>query len=411
MFKRISILFLFFIFFLSFKCTRDFSSFPVAPESRSLTPLEKKLGHSGNVFGLKLFREIVRTQQDSNIFISPLSISMALTMTWNGAAGGTEQAMRSTLEFGDMTSQEINESFRSLIQLLTNLDPDVKFQIANSIWYRLGFDVEKDFVTVNKTYFNAIVRSLDFSLPSAVDVINNWVDENTNGKIKEIIKRIDPETVMFLINAIYFKGMWTYQFDKDVTRDDWFIKPDNSQVPCKLMYQESDFQYFETDDFQAVDLPYGNGRFSMTVILPKPDKSLDSLIAIMNPENWAEWADSFRKENGVLLLPRFKLEYERKLNNVLKTLGMEIAFDPNRADFTRINKQGGLYISQVRHKTFVKVDEEGTEAAAVTAVEVGRTSVGPEGFYMKINRPFLFIIRENSSNTILFIGKIVEPME
>jgi len=336
---------------------------------------------------------------------------MALAMTWNGAAGTTEQAMRNTLEFGDMSSQEINESFRSLIQLLTSLDPEVQFQIANSIWYRLGFDVEKNFIDINRTYFNAEVRSLDFSLPSAVDVINSWVNENTNGKIKEIIKKIDPEIVMFLINAIYFKGTWTYQFDKDETRDDWFTKPDSSQVSCKLMRQENDFQYFETDDFQAVDLPYGKGRFSMTVILPKPDKSVDSLIAVMNSENWAEWTGSFKKEHGTLLLPRFKLEYEIKLNDVLKALGMEIAFEPGIADFTNINKEGGLYISEVRHKTFVKVDEEGTDAAAVTVVEIGRTSVGPHGFYMKVNRPFLFVIRENSSNTILFMGKIIEPME
>ncbi len=408
MFKRISILF--FVFFLFLQCTRDFSTFPIAHESRNLTPLEKELGESGNLFGLKLFREIARTQQDSNIFISPLSISMALAMTWNGAAGATEEAMRNTLEFGDMSSQEINESFRSLIQLLTNLDPDVQFQIANSIWYRLGFNVEKDFIDVNRTYFNAEVRSLDFSLPSAVDVINSWVNENTNGKIKEIIKRIDRETVMFLINAIYFKGTWTYQFDKELTEDDWFIKPDSSQIPCKLMCQEGDFQYFETDDFQAVDLPYGNGRFSMTVILPKPDKSVDSLIAVMTSENWAEWIGSFKKEHGTLLLPRFKLEYEIKLNDMLKSLGMEVAFDSNRADFTRINKEGELYISKVTHKTFVKVDEEGTEAAAVTAVTLGTTSIGPHGFYMKLNRPFLFVIRENSSNTILFIGKIIEPI-
>jgi serpin B len=315
--------------------------------------------------------------------------------------------MRTTLEFGGLTQQEINESFQSLIALLTHLDPDVLLQIANSIWYRLGYPVEQDFINVNQTYFDAEVRELDFSLPEAVDIINGWVAEKTNGLIEEVIDRIDHSVVMFLINAIYFKGTWTYEFDEDATTDDLFTRPDGSRVPCRMMRQVADFSYFENDAFQAVDLPYGNGKFSMTIFLPKPEKSTDNVIAQLTPEQWTQWMGSFSVTTLDILLPRFKIEYEILMNDVLTALGMGVAFS-SAADFSRINPCGELFISRVIHKTFVEVNEEGTEAAAVTVVEL-RESVGACGI-VRMDRPFIFVIREDHSNTILFIGKIVEPL-
>lgn len=391
---------------LFWQCVRDYSVAPTPGISRDLTPLEKKLVEADEKFGLKLFRRVVQSEPDKNVFISPLSVSMALGMTYNGAAGTTEEAMRHVLEFGDLSFEEINESFQSLIALLSQLDPRVRFDIANSIWYRLGFDVEQDFIDVNQTYFDAEVRGLDFSSPDAIDVINGWVDQNTNGKIQEIIDSINPLTVMFLINAIYFKGTWTYEFDKDLTSDDLFTTPDGSQIPCKMMNQEGEFLYLETDDFQAVDLPYGDERFSMTIFLPRPGKSVDSLIAQFTPENWTGWIGSLSKTSLNLQFPKFKLEYEIKLNDVLQALGMGICFEPGQADFSKMNRDFDLFISQVKHKTFVEVDEEGTEAAAVTVVEIRLTSTGS---VMRVDRPFVFVIRENQSNTLLFMGKIVAP--
>jgi serine protease inhibitor len=212
---------------------------------------------------------------------------------------------------------------------------------------------------------------------------------------------------MFLINAIYFKGIWTYQFDKKLTKDDWFTLPDSSKKPCKMMTQDGEFQYFENADFQAIDLPYGNGDFSMTIFLPHSQKDIDSLIAEFNQDNWNKWINSFYKHEVMIEFPKFTLEYELILNNTLKALGMEIAFNPDLADFTKMYKgPESLFISQVKHKTFVQVDEEGTEAAAVTSVEIAMTSAPP---WMRVDRPFVFVIRENKSQTILFIGKIVEP--
>lgn len=387
------------------------SKHSVSPNPRSwreLTVSEKRLVESDNKFGLKLFKEIIKEEKDKNVFISPLSVSMALGMTYNGANGSTQEAMQKTLELNGLTIQEVNESYKSLIELLSGLDPKVRFQIANSIWYRQEYSFEKEFIDLNKKYFNAEVRGLNFADPNAVKIINGWVDKSTNGKIKEIVDPpIDPLTVMFLINAIYFKGFWTYQFDKKLTKDNWFTLPDSSKKACKMMVQGGEFQYFENADFQAIDMPYGDGDFSMTIFLPNLNVDIDSLIAEFNQENWDLWINSFSKHEVIIEFPKFTLEYELKLNDVLKTLGMAIAFEPDQADFTKMYKgPENAYISQVKHKTFVQVNEEGTEAAAVTSVEIEVTSAGP---WMRVDRPFVFVIRENKSQTILFMAKIVEP--
>lgn len=391
----------------------QYTANPALPTNTTLSELtvtEKSLVRSENTFGFKLLKEIVKEQKDKNIFISPLSISMALGMTYNGASGATQEAMQKTLELADLTVQELNESYKSLIELLTGLDAKVQFQIANSIWYRQEFSFEKEFIDLSKIYFNAQVRGLDFNDPKILKIINGWVDENTNGKIKKIVDEIDPWTVMFLINAIYFKGAWTSGFDKSLTNDDWFNLPDGSQESCEMMRKTGKFQYFENFDFQAIDLPYGDGDFSMSIFLPHPQKNLNSLIAEFNQESWEQWINSFSKHEGTLEFPKFTLEYELTLNDILKALGMAIAFDPYQADFTRMYKgPEGLYISEVKHKTFVKVNEEGTEAAAVTSVGMRATSIAPSGFLMRVDRPFVFVIRENCSRAILFIGKIVKP--
>ena len=373
---------------------------------RELTAAEKGLLQSDNKFGLKLFKEIVAEEEDRNVFISPLSVSMALGMTYNGADGSTREAMQTTLELSGLTIQEVNESYQSLIELLTGLDPKVIFQIANSIWYRQGESLEEEFIDLNKTYFDAEVSPLDFSAANASEIINGWVNENTNGKIKKIVDGINPLTVMFLINAIYFKGTWTYKFDEKWTRDDLFTLPDGSQKACRMMEQEGEFQLSKNSDFVAVDLPYGDGYFSMTVFLPHPDKDIDSLIAEFNQDNWNAWINSFSKEEVTLQFPKFTLEYELALNEVLKALGMAVAFAPG-ADFSRMRKSGGLWIDEVKHKTFVEVNEEGTEAAAVTSVSMVDSCPGHHGF--RVDRSFVFVIRENQSQSILFIGKIVEP--
>jgi serpin B len=374
---------------------------------RPLTSQEQAIVAADNSFGFKLLNAVNQREAGKNVFISPLSVSMALGMTLNGAVGATRDSIARTLECAGLTQTDINTSYESLIALLTGLDPKVVFQIANSVWYRPELSVEEEFKTVNRQYFNAEINSLDFSDPAAAGAINNWVSRSTNGKITEIVNSPIPrDLMMYLINAIYFKGTWTYRFDPNLTHDDLFELPDGTKKPCKLMYQKGVFPYFADDQVQMIDLPYGDAGFSMTVVLPKPGINIDDFVSTLTQQQWEEWTAKLAKMEVVLSLPKFKLEYEKQLNDMLIAMGMGIAFSPSRADFTRIDVRGGLFISEVKHKTFVQVDEEGTEAAAVTSVGIGRTSIGP---VMRIDRPFVLAIRENHSGTILFMGKITEP--
>ncbi len=378
---------------------------------RALSEQEVELIASDNIFGLNLFRAIAEAEGDTNICISPLSISMALGMTLNGAAGETYTAMKETLELAGLTEEEINQAYRSLIDLLTDLDPKVIFEIANSIWYREGFNISPTFVDVNQTYFDAVVRALDFSAPGAAGTINQWVENATHGKIEEIVDDpISAATVMILINAIYFKGLWTYQFDPDDTVDRPFYVPGGSiaQVPMMTMTDVT-LPYYEGDWFEAIDMAYGDSCYSMTVILPKYGLGIGDVLPDLDQETWEEIVSNLHQfELDTLQMPKFKLEYEITMNDVLTTLGMGIAFDPGLADFSRMrdDQSGGLFISKVKHKTFIEVDEEGTEAAAVTAVVIDLTSVGPS---MIIDRPFIYAIRERHSGTILFIGMVTDP--
>lgn len=387
---------------------------PDCGRPRMLTAEERQLVGSYNAFGFNIFRQLVRNApRDTNIFVSPLSISMALGMTLNGAAGATEEAMKTTLEFGGMDMKQIDECYRSVIDLLTELDQDVIFEIANSIWYRLDLDPKEDFLKACETYFDSEVTALDFSTPEAADIINAWVSEKTHEKIEEIIQGpIHPLTVMFLINAIYFLGNWTYQFDPDLTQDDWFNTAVGVKTPCRMMLQPgidelAEYRYSETGGFQAIDLPYGNGLFSMVIILPKEGMSLDGLIDGCDQNAWDGWMAGLQIREGRIQIPKFEVEYEDTLNKVLMSMGMGIAFGAG-ADFSGISEDRELYVSSVRHKTYVRVDEAGTEAAAVTVVEIRETSQ-PDTFHMRVDRPFLFAIREHHSGTVLFIGKMVRP--
>ena len=385
-----------------------------APENgtvRELSELEKTLVRSSGDFGLKLFKKVDQTEGNNNIFVSPLSISMALGMTLNGANGMTKDEMEQTLELAGLSVEDINQSYQSLIQLLTGIDPKVQFQIANSIWYRQGMTFEQDFIDLNKTWFNARVAAVDFNnAETAAAILNSWVSENTNDRIKKIVEPadIDGNTVMFLMNAIYFKGTWTYQFDKSMTRMENFSLPDGTKKPVLTMHLNGDLDYMQNEFFRAVDLPYGDGKYSMMILAPGDGVEMGAMIAQLSGTNWQNWINEFSKQTVALTLPKFKLEYEIRLNDVLIALGMRSAFYAGQADFTRMQKTGGLFISEVKHKTFVEVDENGTEAAAVTSVEIGMTSVS-KSIQMRIDRPFVFAIREHNSNSILFIGKIVDP--
>jgi serpin B len=376
---------------------------------RELNSYEKKIVQSHNNLGFKIFDRIIQSEKEGNIFISPASISFALAMAYNGANGSTQQAIQSVLELQGLSIQEVNENYKSLMDLLQTIDSKIKFQIANSIWYRQSYTFEEIFFNDCKKYFNAEICGLNFSNPETPTIINNWVEDKTNGKIKNIIdKGIDSSVVMYVINAIYFKGSWTYRFEESKTREELFYLSNGTNKNCKMMSQSAKYLYYEGNDFQAINLPYGNGGFSMTIFLPKPGIDINNFITQINQDNLNIWLNKFKKDSINLFIPKFKLEYEIELREILMSLGMGIAFSGD-ADFTRMYKPGGLCISKVKHKTFVDVNEEGTEAAGVTSIEFINTSIGPQPITMYINRPFVFMLRENKSQTILFMGKIIEP--
>ncbi len=378
---------------------------------RELSVAEQALIAADNTFGLKLFRAIRATQTaNDNIFISPLSVAMALGMTYNGAAGTTQQAMQEALELQGLSIDDVNESYRGVIDLLADLDPSVEFLLANSIWYREGFQVEAGFLDVNRTYFDAEVRALDFSSANAAPTINGWVDQKTRGRIDEIVAApIPTDVVMYLINAIYFKGSWTSRFDKDLTTRAPFTLADGSQKNVDMMStgEEIPVNAYLGSDLMVLDLPYGGKAYSMTIVLPNAGVAIGDVVASLDDARWGTWIDGLVEGGYVVVMPKFTLRYELEMKDVLSGLGMGIAFQPLAADFTKINPTPGLlYISKVKHKTFVDVNEEGTEAAAVTSVEVRETSIPPT---LYVDRPFLFAIRERFSGTVLFLGLIMDP--
>jgi serpin B len=335
---------------------------------------------------------------------------MALGMTMNGADSSTYAAMRQTLGFEGLSEEEINEAYKSLITLLMQADPKVIFEIANSIWYRDQFTINPLFIETNRAYFDATILPKNFNDPATVKAINDWVSDKTHGKITEIIDEIDPMTLMFLINAIYFKGTWQYEFEEDKTVEAPFYLIDGQTNTCQLMQIEGDFNYYADETVQIIDLPYGDGNFSMTVSLPYTTKNPEEFIAGLDLLKWQNYIEKLDTTNVFLELPKFKLEYKLTLNAVLKKLGMGVAFEAGQADFSRIVDDVDLFISKVLHKTFVQVDEEGTEAAAVTVVQVSYTSIEPPARpAMRVDRPFMFVLRERQSDTILFMGKILNP--
>ena len=376
---------------------------------RALSSGEQAVIGASNEFGFNLLRELDRTRADSNIFMSPLSASMALGMTMNGAAGQTFDEMRSALAFGTRPSAEINVAYRSLIDMLRTLDRTIDFRIANSIWYRAGFPFEATFLEESKQFFDAKVSPLDFAAASSVPTINDWVKTSTNGKIDKIVDGPIPgDVVMYLINAIYFNGSWTARFDKNLTRQEQFTTIGGTTAPIAMMRRTDTVRVAETADAQVVDIPYGGGAFAMTIILPRPGKSIGTLVSSLSAESWQSAVAATAARSVELQMPKFTLRWEALLNDPLQSLGMRLAFQGDVADFTRMSRAAGdrLYISKVKQKSFVDVHEEGTEAAAVTSVEI-RVESMPVVPTMRVDRPYLFAIRERLSGTILFIGKIV----
>ncbi len=374
---------------------------------RSLSAAEQQVIDAGNQFTFDLFREATRDlPPEKNAFLSPFSASMALGMALNGAGGETFEAMRSALRLGTAPLSEINQGYRDLLDLLGGLSRSTELAVANSVWSDKGFPILPSFVTAARTFFDAEARSLDFRDPATVATINSWVGEKTRNEIPKLLDEIRQDEVAFLINAVYFKGSWRDGFDRGRTRPEPFHGGDGSTRDVSMMNREpGPLRYARGSNYEAVELLYGNGAFAMTVILPETGTTPAEVLSQVDAGAWRDQRALFVEQKLGLKVPKFRLEYERKLNADLTALGMGIAFDGSRADLYGIAdvRPERLFISRVLQKTFVDVNEEGTEAAAATVVGVGVTSA-PAWFV--VDRPFLLVIHERLSGTILFIGQI-----
>lgn len=358
-------------------------------------------------FAFDLFKQLDKEDGEQNIFISPFSISTALSMTYQGAATTTKEAMAKALDYSGIEDGKLNESYKNLIPYLNRLDQKVELNISNSIWVRAGEDIKPNFLTVNKDIFKATVFPLDFSKNNTADQINQWISEATNKKIDKMVDSpIPSDIIMYLINAIYFKGDWTEQFDRKNTFEAQFQAGNGKTNEVMMMSRTGKVEYGQGDNFQAVRLPYGSGKAAMYCILPGEAGTINDFIATLDASKWKTIKDSLSERDEVLLkLPRFKLEYGIKnLNGSLKALGMGEALT-DQADFSGIRDD--VYISRVLHKAVIEVNEEGSEAAAATVVEM-KTAAVAEPLAFIADRPFLFIIADDETGTILFMGKLYE---
>lgn len=394
---------------------------PITGLPRVLSAAETRVIDGSNGFAFGLLREARAAGPGPNTFVSPLSVSMALGMTMNGAAGDSWTQLRDALGFAGMEEPAVNAAYRDLRDLLLALDPTVDMAVGNALWsdaHRVTFLPE--FVQRIETYFDAEAATLDFSNPGARDVINGWVADLTRGRIQELIDVIPPDAVAYLVNAIYFLADWRTQFDGDRTRPGSFTRSDGSTVTAPFMAGDVGYRVFGLGDPagpQGVELPYGGGAFTGVAVLPPVGQGIDEFLAGLDVARWSAWMDAFDaaaetedldRPGTAVELPKFELAWKDDLVEALKALGVEDIFLANRADLSRMNGQRDLFVTRVLHQTYVRVDERGTEAAAATAVEIGRTSAPSS---LRFERPFLFVIRERYSGTILFAGVIGDPAE
>jgi len=379
-----------------------------------------------NKFALELFAKLQSTK--GNLFFSPYSISTALAMAHAGARNQTESQMAEVLHFPVNVNQSTDSSSKSLpdrqqfASTFGNIIKDLNkkgqkgaytLTVANALWGQKGYGFLEEFLKLIESSYDGRLNEVDFitATETARKTINAWVEKKTNDKIKDLISPgvLDSMTRLVLTNAIYFKGNWARQFKENRTQDAPFTLADGKKIEVAMMNQKAEFGYMETDTFQALELPYVDDELSMVILLPKKIDALDEFEKTLTTDNLMQWLADIHKCEVVVFVPKFKMTSQFSLADVLKSMGMKDAFSSD-ADFSGINGKRDLFISAVIHKAYVEVNEEGTEAAAATGVVMKLTSVGPAAIpVFRADHPFLFLIRDNLSGSILFIGRVANP--
>ncbi|MBU9711233.1 serpin family protein [Evansella tamaricis] len=364
--------------------------------------VSENMSESINRFSTNLFGTLY--QKDTNQMISPFSIASALSMLLAGADGDTKGEILSVLQSNQFTEEEIHTSHQALLDILQHADPGTTLLIANSLWIEEDIEYQEDFIKVLQNYYDAETSKL-----TSAKEINNWVEEKTFGRIDNIVQEIDPNTVMHLVNAVYFLGEWWTPFQAQLTSDGPFYKEDGVIVTVPFMSQGNYFQYTKAPEYEVIRLPYMEGRVSMDILLPDEKMSVEDLLEMIQ-QGEITWDVSEEEVEGQLKLPKFTFTTDMQLNSILESLGMPTAFESEKADFSRMTTDYPLFISEVKHKSFIEVNETGTEAAAVTSIGMDAGSAPPDDpFEMVVDRPFLFRIIDETTGVILFMGHVVDP--
>ena len=368
---------------------------------------------SGMDFSFNFFKQVSSKFSD-NLFVSPYSLGMALGMLYNGAEDETKEEIAAVMGMSGYTPEQVNSYYQTLTEGLLTVDPKTDLSVANAIWTDIGFPLKKDFSDLNKQYYDAEISTMDFSLPSALKAINNWSNEKTKGAIPEILDELYPPTV--LANAAYFKSAWTEKFDKSKTEDKPFYNHDGNTSTVQMMHQkELLLNYTHTSDYEFIRLPYSNGAFSMDIVLPKEGVDIENVIEALDGTIWETLTRAMRSNSVrvTLSMPRFSLkENEYALNSVLMSMGMPRAFSEKNAQFLAMLETNS-WVSKVLQKSYIDISEEGTEASAVTVIQMTMLNINnplppPEYATVEVNRPFIFAITEQSTGAILFMGKVIK---
>jgi serine protease inhibitor len=399
------------ICFMFTRCTKNPDEvLPTDPVEIELTSGQVALIESENSFAFDIFREVVENEDSpKNIIISPLSISCALSMTLNGADGTTREAMLEALRVNGITPEEINNSWKYLTETLISIDKRVIMNIANSVWTEDRISPKQSFIDILKDYYNAESENFSITDPTAPDKINKWIEESTNGLIKEMVDKLEDNTVMLLINAIYFKGKWKLQFDKNNTDQEPFYKTEGTSEDVPMMKQKDNFYIYVSDKFMLAEFPYGQGNFAMDIILPASGYKVSDLMSSLTGDAFSDCIQQMGTRETEVYIPRFKYGFKKKLKGILTDMGMGIAFS-DMADFSNITEEYPLLINDVTHQAFIETNEEGTEAAAATIVDIGLASMPQEPLVFRADHPFIYLIRETITNTVIFMGIVTDPL-
>ncbi len=401
---RITLLILLIFPFLFLSCEKGEED---QPRQNEIARVKSKILNSEIDFSMKLFEQVLLDQGDKNLAVSPYSAFMALSMAANGADEETLGEMLEVLGIEGKRVIVLNEAINAINESLLYSDPDTRFESANSVWYNDKVRIFEDYQQTVFNYYEADSKGIDFSDPGSVDIINGWVEDETEGKITDLIATVSPRDICYIVNALYFNGIWTETFDPEKTKLRSFFTSKTEKVMVPMMEIGGEYNVYHEVGISGIELPYGNKNWSMYVFLAPYKNPFDTgelfRETIMN--NFDETLEKFEEASTVVRFPQFSIKSEFEMVKYLEAMGIEKAFDAASADFSKLTKEE-CWIGKVKQKAYLRVNENGTEAAAATAVVMVGAGTSQT---IHFNRPFIYFIREKTTGSIIFVGQVINP--